>query len=73
MLYSLFNALYFFSGEKKARISTFVCFTKLSDGIKKITLHRNPVHFYVREIKNTFFKMQFCKLLFIYELGPTKT
>lgn len=51
----------------------FVSFTKFSDGIKKIPLHRNPVHFYVREIKNNFFKMQLCKLLFIYELGPTKT
>lgn len=51
----------------------FVSFTKFSDGIKKIPLHRNPVPFYVREIKNNFFKMQLCKLLFIYELGPTKT
>lgn len=73
MLYSLFNALHFFNGKKTPRISTFVFFTKLSDGIKKITFHRNLVHFYVREKKNKFFKMQFCKLLFVYELGPTQT
>lgn len=60
-----FNALHFLMEKKRARISTFVFFTKLSDGIKKNTFHRNPVNFYVREIKNKFFKMQFCKLLFV--------
>lgn len=59
--------------KKKARIFTFVCFTKLSDGIKKITLQRNPTHFYVRENKNNFFLNAILQTTIFYDLGPAKT
>lgn len=46
-------------------ISTFVCFIKLNDGIRKITVHREPVHFHLRKIKNEISKGNFVNYLFM--------
>lgn len=42
-----------------------MCFIKLNDGIRKITVHIEPVHFHLREIKNEISKGNFVNYLFM--------